>query len=422
MTQLDLFAQPDAEAQGVTSSTPQPWEIIAQALEEHRPSSVIALVSGGNDSVPMAHVTHQALRHLGQEQLWRGIVHIDTGIALPACGQHVRAVRDQMGWPLTVARAEDYIGEDGKPNPQRYAEIVEEYGFPGPAQHPTMYGRLKDRPLNNVVQRLKRHWHDRILLCSGIRREESQIRMGKLSPIERDGAKVWCNPIFHWSKADTWRVLADLGLPRNPVSQTLHISGDCLCGAFAQPDEWDLLGLFYPDMRARLEHIAARVASRGRWPRWGVKRPRWWGAQWRAADTGQRSFLPLCVGCDTRTGQAIDWLTLPRSQRIADFLSVGLDDSQAHNARIMDDANAVWLHDRERTWHLYTIGDVWGSPSLWISKQPDYQEALVYPSGNVVAAPHVTGLGLPRYEDDCEDHRPGGCALCTRCAPDAILC
>jgi hypothetical protein len=100
------------------------------------------------------------------------------------------------------------------------------------------------------------------------------------------------------SKIDVNRYVAEKELPRNPVVEHLHMSGECLCGAYAKPGELDEIGLFYPHVKARIESLEKQVAAAGFPWRWEEKGPPKW---WRDARKGQmdmfNEFAPLCAGC-----------------------------------------------------------------------------------------------------------------------------
>ena len=82
---------------------------------------------------------------------------------------------------------------------------------------------------------------------------------------EREGSVVWVSPIANWHKLDlsTYRQIHDL--PRNEVSDLLHMSGECLCGAFAQPGELDKLRAYPPaaEVVHQIDDLAARALAAG---------------------------------------------------------------------------------------------------------------------------------------------------------------
>jgi hypothetical protein len=103
---------------------------------------------------------------------------------------------------------------------------------------------------------------------------------------------MWRAVIFDWTKADCDRYIDDHGLRRNEVVDVLHMSGECLCGAYARPGEREELELWYPDVAARIDELEARVSAAGHAACvWG-RRPPDVHRQQMVMDAGM-----LCSGC-----------------------------------------------------------------------------------------------------------------------------
>lgn len=264
----------------------QSMDILNEAIDKHNPVRVFAMMSGGHDSLVTAHLTSQHPR-------FSAVVHINTGIGVEQTRVFVRETCRRYGWRLL---------EYHPPRGCTYEEIVFQFGFPGPGWHALPYSRLKERAVRQLVKDHQRNRHDRIMLVTGIRRAESQRRMGYSDPIQREGSRVWVNPIFYWTDDDKHEYMERYNLPRNEVVDNLHMSGECLCGAFAKPGELDEIAFFYPDVAERIRRLERHVAAVnehrimcGAPPlpsKWGKKAPR--------EVLGQRKFLPLCVGCEAR--------------------------------------------------------------------------------------------------------------------------
>lgn len=249
---------------------------IDAACYGHKPVATFGLFSGGDDSLTACHI---AAKHPS----FTAMVHINTGIGIEKTRIFVRETCRKYGWPLREYFAKDY-GQD-------YREICIKYGFPGPAQHFRMYARLKERALRVAIREAKKNRKDRVLLVTGVRASESERRMGTVGVCERRGAAVWLNPIYDWKKGDCLEYIADHKIERNPVAVLIHKSGECLCGAFAKPDELREIEYWFPETAREIHDIEAAVRAAGqRACKWGVRPPK--------LGPAPKGAMPMCHGCE----------------------------------------------------------------------------------------------------------------------------
>jgi len=221
------------------------YQLLNVALAEHRPSHVFGMFSGGHDSLATTHL-------LAQHPAFDAAVHINTGIGIEETREFVRETCEEQGWPLLELHA-----------PVSYDDLVLKYGFPGPPAHRYMYTFLKERCVRQLVREHKTHYHDRIGLVTGVRAAESLRRMGTTSPVQRDGAQLWLAPLINWTKHDIETYLSRHNVRRNPVVETLGMSGECLCGAYAKPDEFERIAAHYPNTARRILDLEKRLAKQG---------------------------------------------------------------------------------------------------------------------------------------------------------------
>lgn len=264
------------------------FAVLDEAEQTHQPVARWALFSGGHDSLTAVSVAQD---WAADRKLELGVAHINTGIGVPETTAFVRRTCERMGWTL----------KEFAP-PVSYEEIVLEYGFPGPANHGLMYQRLKERCLRQLVRESKagHRFADRVMLVTGVRSEESVRRMRHVERIQRDGGQVWAAAIWNWSKLECTREIARRGHERNPVVDAIHMSGECLCGAFAKPGEIRELELWYPDVADRIHDLERRVEEAGlRGCVWGTRPPRVHRDQMKLLldDYENASVGPLCIGC-----------------------------------------------------------------------------------------------------------------------------
>lgn len=267
-----------------------PEWLITKARHLHAPIATFCLFSGGSDSTVLAHRCRD---------LYSDLVFIDTGTALPGVVEHVRATAEFIGKPLRIYSAGDafrrmVLGGTPVTRGPRRGQPEEGHGFPGPGQHGKAYTRLKERQIDALLRDTKSsaRRNDTVLFLTGVRRAESARRSTR-EPITKVRAKVFCNPLLHWSNEQMRVYRERVGFPVNEVAALLHRSGECNCGAFASPGEREMLQSLWPEWFevtiASLER-EARVA--------GIAACRWGERPGKPSESG-----PLCSSCTWRQEQ-----------------------------------------------------------------------------------------------------------------------
>ena len=241
---------------------------LASLLGERQLAASCVLISGGNDSTTLAHMFRESATHA---------IHANTGIGIAQTHEFVR--QTCAGWGL------DLIETHG----ESYRDLVLDRGFPGPAMHWKMYTRLKERAIDEARRQLgvARSKTKCVALIAGRRREESR-RRAAVPLWERDGSAIWVSPIAMWTKLDlnTYREMHSV--PRNEVADLIHMSGECLCGAFAKKGELEEIGFWFPEVRSQIEALEADVRAAGH----PEPRCRWGHRQGMASMSGR-----LCSSC-----------------------------------------------------------------------------------------------------------------------------
>lgn len=249
--------------------------ILHEAVEQYRPTRIFAAYSSGHDSLTS---TYLAFRELGVTDVF----NVDTTTAIPESLRQVEKNCDRFGWKLHRYRP-----------PVPYDQIVMEHGFPGPGQHPTMYARLKERCVRKLRHDFKKDRKDTIMLITGVRKAESKRRMGSVKEIQKDGSIIWVAPATNWSNDARDAYIADNNLPRSPVSTQMCMSGECMCGCYARPEEESELKAFDRDHWQWLQDLKARVRAAGKWWKWGEAPP-------TPPDPLQLD-MGLCWSCESKT-------------------------------------------------------------------------------------------------------------------------
>jgi 3'-phosphoadenosine 5'-phosphosulfate sulfotransferase (PAPS reductase)/FAD synthetase len=162
---------------------------------------------------------------------------------------------------------------------RRYEDYVLKEGFPGPGRHGVIFNRIKGDPFEQMAKELNpRPLRTRALFVAGRRFTESARREARKIPLhERKYSIAWVSPLRGWTNMDLLayrRRFPDL--PRNPIAEEIDMSGECLCGAFAQPGELDRLRAYPPaaDVVREIDRLAAGAELCGVNPgkcRWGSR-------------------------------------------------------------------------------------------------------------------------------------------------------
>lgn len=288
-------------------------EAIARyTTDKHEIVGVYLLYSGGSDSIVPAHLLRD---HID------GFIHVNTGTAIRQTTEHVREVAEAWGAPLHELRPRASYRDLvlGRVLVTRGETVGQPawIGFPGPGgdSHRVMYRRLKDEPLQRFrrdkVGRFGRR--KKILYIAGMRWDESDPRFRNAEEIDPDGAIIWVSAVVHWTNAHMQEYRARYrcqqdhdhakhrmcdpdALPVNEVTEHLHMSGDCTCGAFAKPGELDEIRFFYPEKAAEIEDLEGAAAAAGIPAcKWGQRPP---GTGRQPKGSKSDDVMPrLCAGC-----------------------------------------------------------------------------------------------------------------------------
>ena len=278
----------------VNRLTAQAHDIYNTALSTHlgerRQVAACVLFSGGNDSTVLAHMFRNIATHA---------IHANTTIGIEETRQFVRDTCHAWGLPLV-----EETGPDSYRDlvlglvTTKAGERVWAGGFPGPGAHGLMYQRLKERALDKARHTIgvANSSKTAAVFIAGRRRQESE-RRADVPLREADGSVIWASPLALWTKPDlaTYRLMhrdTDHPVPVNRVSDLIHMSGECLCGAFAHPGEREELRFWFPDVVAEIEALEADVRAAGvvpdQWAQWGH-------GLGKPSGSGR-----LCSSCDAR--------------------------------------------------------------------------------------------------------------------------
>jgi len=242
----------------------EPNEIIDQALSQGIRDFYVGY-SGGKDSGIVLDIIAK-----NYPDNFRGVVFANTGIGTEATMGFVKSYCNEKKYPLFIISQNDMIrkkdtklGKKGGKFNFSYSDFVLEHGFPKQGVHTIVMRKLKYIPLRYfILSRIEKG--EKPAIISGIRKFESQRRSKWATEfIHKDGKMCFISPILY--KHDDWvyRYFVENNIKRSPVYETLHISGDCLCGCFAKKDELKLLEMFHPDVFKKIKDLENEIKIKG---------------------------------------------------------------------------------------------------------------------------------------------------------------
>ena len=206
----------------------------------------VGLFSGGKDSLASCHYAKV-----------KKVVYCHTGIGLNF--DYVLKMCDKLGWNLTVLYPKE--NED-------YESFIKKFGFPHYMMHSGVMAYLKMHPLRKYFYEQTRLGRT-IIWISGRRKAESARRKrmvsNKTARSHFDGMD-WYSPLFEWNTPQIYQYLKDNNLELSPIYSTMHMSGDCFCGAFSKRGESFLLNIFHKELANKIKILEQKYNSK-----WGNK-------------------------------------------------------------------------------------------------------------------------------------------------------
>lgn len=220
-------------------------EILNTAIKQYDPCVLLAGLSGGGDSMTILYLLRELNFNFTP-------FHCNTGIGIEKTRIFVRDVCKALGLNLIEEKSTD----------KSYEEIILDMGFPGAGQHNSMYSMLKERAIRQIVRRYDKKANK--LIITGVRRSESSRRKINIKEaVQKDGRKYWVSPIMNWENEDKEEFLETRNVPTNPVSKCMGMSGECLCGAYAQKGELEKVKEVEPETYQYIKDLEKKVFAKG---------------------------------------------------------------------------------------------------------------------------------------------------------------
>jgi len=241
-----------------------PNEIIDQAINEGYTDFYVAY-SGGKDSGIVLDFISKEYPHN-----FKGVIFVDTGISTNMTLDFVKNYCKEHNYKLNLLhpydvkrKKESKYGHPG--DPFTFENLVLNFGFPKASGHNVTMAWLKYYPMRKFIhQKIKDNENPAII--SGVRKKESKRRSKRKAysnHINHDSYMTFICPLFY--KSNNWVSEYSIknNIKRSGVYNTLHISGDCLCGCFAKKSELKLLEMFHPEVFAEIKRLEKLVKEKG---------------------------------------------------------------------------------------------------------------------------------------------------------------
>lgn len=279
----------------MTDLLKQSQEIVAEAIAQHQPEAHILMFSGGGDSM----ACYQACKALGVRIDY--LLHVNTRTGIPQTTEFVRQFAESEGLKYIEADAgtayEDYVrrkGFFGVGTGGRYSA------------HTMAYHVLKKQRFRSAIAKLGRGI--KVLLLNGARASESDNRALGIasSPIRTTSGepnRCWVNVINHWEKTDCKTFCGECKAPKNPVSELLCRSGECMCGTTQGQKAREEAAYWFPEWGQWLDNLEAEVMQKFPWG-WGQPVSQYWQREQKGQmKLFDDDFQPMCTSCIAQPGQ-----------------------------------------------------------------------------------------------------------------------
>lgn len=240
---MNLFSK---QQEVVILSTDQ---ILEQVKQEHKVKRFVGMFSGGKDSLVASHL-------LWSKGLLDEVIYCKTGIGTTENFEFVKKTCKKYNWKLNILEPKTRF---------TYEKFVSKFGFPHAGMHSAIMGFLKWYQIRSFAK-LHNDNNEGLCYVSGRRKKESLRRKKKSSvlPFDHPEKRIYIvSPIYFWTTRQVLEYVSENNLELCPVYETLHLSGDCLCGSFSELGESELIKTFHPDLAKKITKLEKKYG--GQW-------------------------------------------------------------------------------------------------------------------------------------------------------------
>tara|TARA_R100001086_G_C11796357_1_gene247665 strand:- start:20 stop:1024 length:1005 start_codon:yes stop_codon:yes gene_type:complete len=295
----------------------EPYEILEKAIAKGLSDFYVGY-SGGKDSGTVLNI----VAGFAPEN-FKGVLFCDTGIGTIETKKFVIENCKKKNYPLHILKPTNVLICDtchkslnrtknfdakicpickNKGTPLSYEKAVLRWGFPSAYSHPQTMAWLK---WHSIVQFLlkKEALGEKPAFMSGIRKKESKKRNKNFKHWHDKTDRInFVKPIFYKDNNWVMKYVIENNIKRSPVYETLHRSGDCLCGCFGQTQDLKLIQMFHPDAFNEIRRLEELIKKEGtpnakKFGLWGNTRKDTWGTSTNdiIAQTNLENFI--CNDC-----------------------------------------------------------------------------------------------------------------------------
>ena len=244
----------------------EPNEILEESINKYNIDSFYVAYSGGKDS---GIVLDYVAKNFPKQ--FKGAMFCNTGIAVKECISFVREYCNENNYPLFEVKTADVLRKKNnkygrlKGEPFTFEDLVLQFGFPKQYLHDKIMGILKHQPMREFINS-RIEDGEKCGIISGVRKKESKRRAlkNKKYIFKHERGAYFISPLFFKSSNWVMKYYIENNIRRSPVYETLHISGDCLCGCFAKKEELKLLEMFHPETFNEIKRLEKKIMEEGR--------------------------------------------------------------------------------------------------------------------------------------------------------------
>lgn len=296
----------------------QPQEILDAAIAKGITDFYVGY-SGGKDSGIVLDIISQT-----HPKNFKGVLFCDTGIGTIETKNFVIEKCKENNYPLHILSPQNILYcANCRPSlinrtknfndkicpkcknegvPLSYENMVLRWGFPSAYSHPQTMAWLKWHSIVQFIL-MKEELGEKPAVMSGIRKKESKRRNRNFNDwYDKHDNITFIKPIFFKDNNWVMKYFIEHDIKKSPVYQTLHSSGDCLCGCFGKTQDLKLIQMFHPSVFNEIKRLEELIKKDGtpnakKYGLWGNTRNDIYGSSTKdiIAQTNLEDFI--CNDC-----------------------------------------------------------------------------------------------------------------------------